>query len=170
MDRREAPQGAHRRELPPDAPQVVGALARPARGEHRLQQSARPRHGDAIPASLTRELAAHVGAQALGLDDYLFGDGDEPLNHAALYRRYFVRAAQAIGRDDVHFHDLRHTYASLMASHIDMLELSRRMGHQSYAMTADVYSHLYERDDPAKAVALDAAYSAAAKARVAVRY
>ncbi len=27
-------------------------------------------------------------------------------------------------------------------------------------MTADVYSHLYERDDPAKAAALDAAYTA----------
>ena len=27
-------------------------------------------------------------------------------------------------------------------------------------MTADVYSHLYEQDDPGKAAALDAAYTA----------
>ncbi len=66
----------------------------------------------------------------------------------------------AVGRADATFHALRHTYVSLMAPHVDMLELSRRMGHQSYAMTAAVYSHLYEQDDPSKAAVLDAAYTA----------
>ncbi len=32
------------------------------------------------------------------------------------------------------------------------------MGHQSYAMTADIYSHLYDRGDPDEAAALDALY------------
>ncbi len=114
-----------------------------------------------IPVSLARELAAHVTARGLGPDNYVFGDdGGKHLNHAAMYRRYFVPAAAAIGRADLTFHDLRHTYASLMAPHIDMLELSRRMGHQTYALTANTYSHLYERDDPAKAAALDALYTA----------
>ncbi len=114
-----------------------------------------------IPGSLARELAAYIAARGLRPDAYLFGDENgKPLNHAAMYRRCFVPAAQAIGRPDVHFHDLRHTYASLMAPQVDMLELSRRMGHQSYAMTADIYSHLYEQDDPSKAAALDAAYMA----------
>jgi integrase len=118
-----------------------------------------------IPASLARELGAFIEARSLGPDAYVFGDDDgAPLNHAAMYRRYFVPAAAAVGRADLHFHDLRHTYASLMAPHITMLELSRRLGHQTYALTANTYSHLYEQDDPEKAAALDALYSAAREA------
>lgn len=115
-----------------------------------------------IPVSLARELGAYIGARGLGPDAYVFGDDDgKPLNHAAMYRRCFVPARVALGLPELRFHDLRHTYASLMAPHIDMLELSRRLGHQNYAFTANVYSHLYEHDDPAKAAALDALYTAA---------
>ena len=114
-----------------------------------------------IPPSLARELAAHIAGRGLGPDAYVFGDGDQPLNHAALYRRCFVPARVALGLPDLRFHDLRHTYASLMAPHITMLELSRRMGHQNYAFTANVYSHLYETEDPNEAAALDALYTAA---------
>lgn len=116
-----------------------------------------------IPASLARELGDFIASRGLGPDAYVFGDdAGRHLNHAATYRRYFVPAAAAIGRPDLTFHDLRHTYASLMAPHITMLELSRRLGHQTYALTANTYSHLYATDDPEKAAALDALYRGAA--------
>lgn len=122
-------------------------------------KSRRSRRRVPIPPSLAREVAAHIAARGLGPDDYVFGNDDgSPMNHAALYRRCFVPARVKIGRPDLRFHDLRHTYASLMAPHITMLELSRRMGHEKYSFTADTYSHLYETDDPDDAAALDALY------------
>jgi integrase len=128
-------------------------------------KSARSRRRVPVPPSLMRELTEHVAARGLAPDAYLFGDdAGEPLNHPALYRRHFTPAAVVIKRPDLHFHDLRHTYASLMAPHITMLELSRRMGHSTYAITDKTYTHLYETDDPSKAAALDAMYTSAAAA------
>lgn len=113
-----------------------------------------------IPATLSRELSDHVAARGLGPDDYLFGEPDgSPLRHEYFYRRCFRPSLVTIGRTDATFHTLRHTYATLMAPQITMYELSRRMGHASYAMTADVYSHLYECENAEQAAALDAAYA-----------
>jgi integrase len=124
-------------------------------------KSARSHRRVTIPASLARELGEYIAARGLGPDDYVFGDDDgKPWNHAAMYRRSFVPARDKIGRPDLRFHDLRHTHASLMAPHITMVELSRRLGHESYAFTADTYTHLYETDDPDKAAVLDALYRA----------
>jgi integrase len=48
----------------------------------------------------------------------------------------------------VTFHSLRHTHAShLIASGLDVLAISRRMGHGSPAITLGVYGHLMPRSD-----------------------
>ncbi len=113
------------------------------------------------PPSQRQHAGLEASRHSLGHGDYVFGEADGgPLRYEAFYRKHYRPAVAAVGRADATFRALRHTYASLMAPHMDMLELSRRMGHQSYALTADVYSHLYERDDLAKAAALDAAYTA----------
>jgi integrase len=118
-----------------------------------------------VPPSLAREVGAYIAARGLGPDDYVFGNDDgSPINMQVMYRTHYRKARVKIGRPDLTVHHLRHTYASLMAPHIDMLELSRRMGHQNFAFTANVYSHLYEHDDPGKAAALDALYTAAGPA------
>jgi integrase len=118
-----------------------------------------------IPQTLMRELLDHVAARGLGPDDFVFCDDDgEPLHHARLYRRYFEKAAAAIGRPDLHFHDLRHTYASLMAAHHTPLELSRQMGHGTIAITMDLYSHLYDERDPKRAAVIDSMYTSAVPA------
>jgi integrase len=72
--------------------------------------SKRSRRTIKVPPLLAREVAAHIAARGLGPDDYVFGNGDgTPLNHAALYRRCFVPAREALGLPDLRFHDLRHT-------------------------------------------------------------
>ncbi|MDQ1629451.1 MAG: hypothetical protein QOI54_3195 [Actinomycetota bacterium] len=115
-----------------------------------------------LPASLAHLLADHIAARGLGPNDYMFGSPDgSPLNHGRFYQRIFKPAANGIGLPDLRFHDLRHTYASLMRPHLDMFELSRRMGHSTYRLTADTYSHLYETDDPTLDERLDAAFQAA---------
>jgi integrase len=54
-------------------------------------------------------------------------------------------------------HSLRHTHAStLIASGLDVLTISRRLGHGSPAITLTVYGHLFRTDDRAAAV-MDAA-------------
>jgi integrase len=54
------------------------------------------------------------------------------------------------------FHSLRHTHASsLIAAGIDVLSISRRLGHGSPAITLGVYGHLFKPDDRA-AAAIDA--------------
>lgn len=43
----------------------------------------------------------------------------------------------------IRLHDLRHTSASIgLASGESLLEVSRRLGHSSISVTADVYSHI----------------------------
>ena len=50
------------------------------------------------------------------------------------------------------FHSLRHSHASsLIAAGIDVLSISRRLGHGSPAITLGVYGHLFKPDDRAAA-------------------
>lgn len=59
-----------------------------------------------------------------------------------------ARRAKVAPLPHVRFHDLRHTHASrLLAAGIPMMEVSRRLGHSSTAVTDRVYGHL----DPASA-------------------
>jgi integrase len=56
----------------------------------------------------------------------------------------------------VQFHALRHTHAStLIRAGVDVLTISRRLGHSKAAMTLDVYGHLMEGSDAAAAKAVE---------------
>src|SRR5262249_11554183 len=55
-------------------------------------------------------------------------------------------------------HSLRHTHAStLIAAGLDMLTISRRLGHGTPAITLNVYGHLFKPDDRAAAI-MEAAF------------
>ena len=50
-------------------------------------------------------------------------------------------------------HSLRHTHAStLIASGLNVLTISRRLGHGSPAITLGIYGHLFKTDDRAAAI------------------
>jgi integrase len=71
--------------------------------------------------------------------------------------RVFDPAARAIGRTDIHPHDLRHTAASLaIKSGANVKAVQQMLGHASAAMTLDVYAGLFEDDLDSVAAALDA--------------
>ena len=54
------------------------------------------------------------------------------------------------------FHALRHTHASaLIAAGVDIVTISRRLGHSSPAITLRVYSHLFADTDTTAADAID---------------
>jgi integrase len=56
------------------------------------------------------------------------------------------------------FHALRHSHASaLIASGLDVLTVSRRLGHATPVVTLTTYAHLSEKTDEAAAKAIEAA-------------
>lgn len=58
----------------------------------------------------------------------------------------------------VSFHALRHSHAStLIASGVDVVTVSRRLGHASPVVTLSVYAHLVRNNDQAVTDAIDAA-------------
>jgi integrase len=59
---------------------------------------------------------------------------------------------------DVSFHSLRHTHASqLIDAGVDVVTISKRLGHSSPNVTLGVYAHLFKKDDSKAAAAIDAA-------------
>jgi len=63
---------------------------------------------------------------------------------------------------EVSLHALRHTHASqLIASGMDVLTISRRLGHGSPTITLGVYGHLFSNTDDRAAQVIEAAFGAA---------
>ena len=59
---------------------------------------------------------------------------------------------------DIHFHDCRHTAASiLIASGMDAVEVAKRLGHTDPTTTLRIYSHSFEESDKKAADALEKA-------------
>jgi integrase len=57
---------------------------------------------------------------------------------------------------EVTFHALRHTHASqLIGAGIDVVTISRRLGHAKPDITLRVYAHLFAKDDSAAAGAIN---------------
>lgn len=75
-----------------------------------------------------------------------YGIPRRPDTVTQFWGRFMLRHKKEIKR--VRFHDLRHSSASLILSDgINMKILQKRLGHASFKTTADVYSHITEKDD-----------------------
>lgn len=62
----------------------------------------------------------------------------------------------------VTLHALRHTHASsLIAAGVDVLTISRRLGHASPTITLGAYGHLYSNTDDRAAQIMEAMFSRA---------
>lgn len=56
------------------------------------------------------------------------------------------------------FHALRHTHASaLISAGLDVVTVSRRLGHANPTVTLTVYAHLFQKTDHTAAAAIEAA-------------
>ena len=63
----------------------------------------------------------------------------------SLLSHEFTRFTKKTGLENVRFHDLRHTFASLMLLRgAKPKVISEALGHASVAFTMDVYSHIIE--------------------------
>jgi integrase len=115
----------------------------------------------AVPPHLRPALKEHLTEHAqFGKDGLLFpaADGTSHLSPSSLYTPYY-RARKAAGRDDLRFHDLRHTGAVLAASTgATLAELLGRLGH-STPTAALRYQHAAQGRDQEIASALSALLS-----------
>ncbi len=104
----------------------------------------------AIPPPVVAELKAHImkvqerrlllGMGRASRDDLLFPRWDGQVRSPHWLTQKFQQAMDALKIEGVTLHSLRHTHASqLIASGVDVLTLSRRLGHCSAAITLRVY-------------------------------
>jgi integrase len=93
----------------------------------------------------SREWLSIQSGRTLTLDDLLFTTCQGlPLNNGVVSHAFHKLASKA-GINGVRFHDLRHTFASLMLMRgAKPKVISEALGHASVAFTMDVYSHIID--------------------------
>jgi integrase len=115
-----------------------------------------------LPPSTVTVLREHWKAQqeqrlALGLgkapaDALVFANWDGSVRSPDVLTHQWHRAMKAAGIKAT-LHSLRHTHTStLIASGLDVIAVSRRLGHGSPVITLGVYGHLFQLDDRAAAI------------------
>src|ERR1700682_6718502 len=91
-----------------------------------------------------------------GHGDLVFGDGVHYLPRPKSTDGWFVGAAKRAEVQKISPHDLRHTCASIaISSGVNVLALSRMLGHGDPSVTLRVYADLFDTDLDAVAAAID---------------
>jgi integrase len=98
--------------------------------------------------TLVEALVAHrLESDYSGDDELIFPNANGgPMDAANFVRREFRPALRRAGVPLVRFHDLRHTFASLLiAQGLAPKLISEQLGHASIAITMDRYGHLFDQ-------------------------
>ena len=92
-----------------------------------------------------REWLCQQLGKRLTLDDLLFASPEGKPVDPCVLTHAFARIAQRVGLKGVRFHDLRHTFASLMLLRgAKPKVISEALGHSSVGFTMDTYSHIMD--------------------------
>ena len=106
-------------------------------------------------APVTELLSALRGTDALGVEELIFrtttGRGLDH-RHVGDAFRLALRRAGLQGPGRLSLHSLRHGFASLLiANGLDVVFVSRQLGHANPTVTLSTYAHLFARADHAEA-------------------
>jgi len=102
------------------------------------------------------ELRMQLGLGKLPDDALVFANADgSPLKPDSLSTLWY-HLCRDMGLPKVGFHALRHTHASaLIAAGLDVVKVSKRLGHSNPVVTLRIYAHLFKQDDSEAAKAMD---------------
>jgi integrase len=104
------------------------------------------------------ELRVALGLGKLPDDALLFPKLDGSHQSPRAFSAAWADVAAGIGISEITFHSLRHTHVSqLIDAGVDVLTISRRVGHKDANITLKVYSHLFDRKRDKAAEAINAA-------------
>lgn len=98
---------------------------------------------------LAKELASWKLASGGRGEDLVFSSGDgTPMLRPNMMWRHFMPALKAAGIEGIRFHDLRHTYASLLLTQGENVKyVQTQLGHSTPTITLNVYSHLLKESN-----------------------
>ena len=112
-----------------------------------------------LPSFLVDMLATYLAERGVDRDPaarVFVGPAGGAYRHSNFYRRVFKPAAEQAGLRDFRFHDLRHTYATLLIKEgAHPRVVMDRMGHSSIQLTMNTYGHLFPSEDEATIDGLD---------------
>jgi integrase len=129
----------------------------------------RGRRNVAIPPWLVTELRAYRARQqeqrlSLGLgraapdDSFVFARWDGALRSPRWISQAFAQAMKEL-KINCSLHGLRHTHVSqLIAAGLDVLTISRRIGHATPTVTLNVYGHMFKNTDARAAEIMQEAF------------
>ena len=98
-----------------------------------------------IVEALAARLEAHLSTLGPNDEDAVFASPVGTwMSKSNFYRDAWRPTRAAAGREDLTFHDLRHTAASLLLAHsgAELAELKFVLGHSQISHTVDLYGHL----------------------------
>ena len=90
------------------------------------------------------------------LDLVFPNDAGGVIDDSSMLRRHFHPAFKRANLPRIRFHDLRHTYASLLIEQGENIKyIQKQMGHSKPSVTMDIYAHLMDEENPEAAKKLD---------------
>ncbi len=103
------------------------------------------------------ELRMACGAGRLPDDALLFADIEGAALTPNAVSMAWADFAESVGIPEVTFHGLRHTHASqLIDQGVDIVTISKRLGHSKPDITLRIYAHMFRKDDSKAAAAINA--------------
>ena len=79
----------------------------------------------------------------IGSGDFVFARDDGGFPKIGRWTQLFKSYCRSIGLENLRFHDLRHSHASLLlAEGVHLKVVSERLGHANISITGDLYSHV----------------------------
>ncbi len=85
-------------------------------------------------------------------------EAGQPTDHSNMRGRHFYPALEKAGIKKIRFHDLRHTYASLLIEQGENIKyIQDQLGHSTPTVTLNVYAHLMKSTNQEAAIRLEKA-------------
>jgi integrase len=113
---------------------------------------------DLGPATLRNLKLWRLACPSSELNLVFPNDAGGPINHNNLVNRHFLPALATAKIGRIRFHDLRHTYASLLIEQGENIKyIQAQLGHSSPTVTLNVYAHLMKPTNQEAAKRLESA-------------